>query len=181
MAHSDMGDGMTGSPTEIEYLYMQHKDRLLTLATALTGQVSAGEDILHDVFVMLVKEGLRRGEDNHVAGYLSVCVRNRAMDWHRTQERAEKLSAAYAACRHENPEKSPVRRAEDEEQSLRALESVYRLPDEQREIVSLKFWGGLSFQDIAELRQTTKSAVYAQYCDALNKLEAAVTGGYHNV
>jgi RNA polymerase sigma-70 factor (ECF subfamily) len=160
---------------------MQHKDRLLTLATALTGHVSAGEDIVHDVFAMLVKDGLRWGNENHVGGYLSVCVRNRSMDWHRTQERAGKLSAAYAACRHENPEKNPLRRAEDEEQSLRLLAFVCGLPDEQREIVSLKFWGGLSFQDIAELRQTTKSVVYAHYCDALNKLEAAVAGGYQNV
>jgi RNA polymerase sigma-70 factor (ECF subfamily) len=181
MARSGLGDGMTGTPAEIEALYMQHKDRLLTLATALTGHISAGEDIVHDVFAMLVKDGLRRGHNNHFAGYLSVCVRNRAMDWHRTQERANKLTLAYAACRHENPEKSPARRAEDGEQSLRLLEFVYGLPDEQREIVGLKFWGGLSFQDIAELRATTKSAVYAHYCDALNTLEAAVKGGYQNV
>jgi RNA polymerase sigma factor (sigma-70 family) len=181
MARSAMGDGMTGTPLEIESLYLQHKDRLLTLATALTGQISAGEDIVHDVFAKLVKDGLRRGNDNHVAGYLSVCVRNRGMDWHRTQDRANKLSAAYAACRHENPEKSPARRAEDEEQSLRLLEFVYRLPEEQREIVSLKFWGSLSFQQIADLRRTTKSAVYADYCDALNKLEATVKGGHQNV
>jgi RNA polymerase sigma-70 factor (ECF subfamily) len=181
MALSDMENGLVEPPAEIESLYMLHKDRLLTLATALTGHVGAGEDIVHDVFAMLVKNGLRRGNANHVAGYLSVCVRNRAMDWHRTREKYNRLSAVYVTRRQENPHENPAHRVEDEEQTLRLLESVYGLPDELREIVSLKFWGGLSFQDIAELRQTTKSAVYAHYCDALNKLETAITGGYQNV
>ena len=172
---------MAACPAEIEALYMQHKDRLLTLATALTGHVSAGEDVLHDVFAMLVRDGRRLRNDDNVAGFLSVCVRNRAMDWHRMRDRLDKLSAAYAAGRQDDPRKDPATRAAEEEEARALLKAVHDLPDELREIVSLKFWGGLSLQEIADLRQTTKSAAYARYCEALEKLEAVVVGGTQHV
>ena len=95
---------------------MQNKDRLLTLATALTGHVSAGEDVVHDVFAMLVKDAGRLRNDDHVAGFLSVCVRNRALDWRRMRDRQNKLSTAYAACRQDDPGKDPANRAAQEEE-----------------------------------------------------------------
>ena len=181
MERSDPGGPARTSPAEIEALYMQHKDRLLTLATALTGHLSAGEDIVHDVFAMLVKDARRLRNDDNVAGFLSVCVRNRALDWRRMRDRLNKLSTAYAACRKDDPRKDPANRAAQEEEAQALLKAVHELPDELREIVSLKFWGGLSLQEIAELRQTTKSTAHARYCEAIEKLEVTVAGGSQHV
>ena len=160
---------------------MEHKDRLLTLATALTGHVSAGEDIVHDVFAKLVQDARRLRNDDHVAGFLSVCVRNCALDWCRMRAKQNKLSTAYAACRQDDPGKDPANRAVEEEEAQALLKAVHKLPGELREIVSLKFWGGLSFQEIAELRQTTKSTAHARYSEAIEKLEATVAGGSQHV
>ena len=67
-----------GSESAFNRIYKKYKNYLLTLATALLYDVSAAEDVVHDVFVSFAKSM----EDFELTGslkrYLAVCVTNRA-------------------------------------------------------------------------------------------------------
>ena len=44
-----------------------------------------------------------------------------------------------------------------------ATEALQNLPEEQREVIVARIWGGLSFEQIAELTETSSSTVHRRY------------------
>ena len=61
-----------------------------------------------------------------------------------------------------------------------ALEAAIRtLPVEQREVVSLKTWGELTFQQIATVTDESPNTVASRYRLALATLRQRLGKGYH--
>ncbi len=50
------------------------------------------------------------------------------------------------------------------------LELVNGLSTSLREVVALRIWGELSFEEIANLQETSKSTAHARYSQALEQL-----------
>jgi RNA polymerase sigma-70 factor (ECF subfamily) len=51
-----------------------------------------------------------------------------------------------------------------------AEEALRRMPGEQREIVVLRIWSGLSFAQIAEVTRSSISTVHDRYAAALKQI-----------
>ena len=156
--------------------YVDHKDRLLTLATALTSDVGSGEDIVHDVFAALIKETTRLNHGSNIGAYLSVCVRNRAIDLLRRKKLREDRADDVRARRVETPVDDPFKLVVRDEEAQMLLNGVRQLPILLREVLSLRIWADLSFQEIAGLQQTTKSTAHVRYGQALEKLRLMLSG-----
>ena len=172
-------DGENGSAMRetFEKAYIAHKDRLLTLATAFTGDRSLAEDIVHDTFASLMKSAWRLRNGSNIAAYLAVCVRNRAIDIFRKNKRHAQHGGDAAAHRSDNASADPSKLAARDEEAEMLLGMVSELPDTLREVLSLRIWAELSFQEIAGLQQTTKSTAHARYGQALEKLRLKIDGG----
>ena len=153
-----------------EEAYTAHKDRLLTLAAALTGDRSTAEDVVHDVFASLIKEPKRLRDNPRLPAFLAVCVRNRAFDLHRRNSRQklhiEMRAAQEAEAAGHNPEEQPA--WSEERDALLGL--VPQLPDNLRELLCLRVGGDLTFQQIAAVQGTTRSTAHARYRQALAEL-----------
>lgn len=123
----------------------------------------APEDVVQDAFVSLACE---RPPPANAVAWLYRVVRNAA------------ISAARSAARRARHE-SRAARAEtcwfspggseriDAEDASAALES---LPLEERETIVARLWGGLSFEEIAELTGTTRSTAHRRYVSGLTAL-----------
>ena len=162
------GQSQASERLVLERVYREHKDRLLTLAACLTGDRHSAEDVVHDVFRALIKDGAGLRENSNLHAYLTVCTRNRAIDMTR-RHRTRNLAAAATAASQLNVD-DPLERAAESEETAAVLQAVNELPPEQREVLSLHVWGDLPFEEIGRLQGISKGAAYARYRSALEKL-----------
>src|SRR5437762_5769138 len=99
--------------------------------------------------------------------YLYACVRGAAMDLDRGRRRrvAREQRAERA---EESAFEMSVERAEREAMIEAALN---QLPGDQREVVVMKIWGGLTFAQIAESLNVPPNTAASRYRYALTRLE----------
>jgi RNA polymerase sigma-70 factor (ECF subfamily) len=121
------------------------------------------QDVVQDAFLQLVRQAEM---PQCAAAWLYQVVRNRAISVSRSAARRRKhegRSAAEAVTWFAPAEDSRL----DAEAAAQALAT---LPLEQRETVIAKLWGGLSFDEIAGLMQTSASTAHRRYQAALTVL-----------
>jgi len=121
------------------------------------------EDVLQDALLLLVRQAVR--PDNVVA-WLYQVVRNGAISSLRSAGRRSRREMAVAhrgeAWFH-RPESDRL----DAEDATRALAA---LPIEQRETIIFRLWGGLSFEQIAEVAGCSTSSAHRWYQKGLEAL-----------
>lgn len=129
---------------------------------ARSWNVDAAEDLVQNAFLKLVDQ--KANPDNPVA-WLFRTVRNEVISQHRKQQRQTKHENEAARQRGDwfLPKEHPVF-------SQEAAEKLRELSDEQREVVLLRIWSGLTFDEITELIEKPKTGVYRLYTAALEEL-----------
>jgi RNA polymerase sigma-70 factor (ECF subfamily) len=159
-----------GNKEALRQIYMEYKDTLLTIATALLHDNNAAEDVLHDVFVSFAGTvgGLQlRGS---LKSYLTTSVVNRIRDKHRKKKHHHvELDGARQVAGESG---DPVRSAVFDEQSEQLGEALAQLPLEQRETIVLHLNGRMKFKEIAQMQGIPISTVQGRYRYGLNKLKA---------
>jgi RNA polymerase sigma-70 factor (ECF subfamily) len=153
------GNGVRIGPEEVRRLYEKHGRALLAYACSFVSDYSAAEDVLHQVFVRLL-----RG-DIEITGppvaYLYRAIRNAALNTLRRHSREVELDSNAGWL--ESPPGM-------EEMGV-ALQSVLRnLPEEQREIIVLRVWGQMSFEEAAAVVGISPSTAASRYRYGLMKL-----------
>jgi RNA polymerase sigma factor (sigma-70 family) len=123
----------------------------------------APEDVVQEAFVRLMRQ---RPAPNNVVGWLYRVVRNEAVSATRRASRRTRHETA-AGVRREAWFKPPAVDALDAAAAVAALES---LPISEREVIVLRLWGALSFDDIAGLVDTSISTAHRRYEHGLKLL-----------
>jgi len=142
-------------------LYDRHARGLLYYLHSLTGDASLAEDLLQEAFVRLVAQSPFRLKDS-VRGLLYTIGRNLACD-----------EARRAAVRLRTfPLLVPTAEADGAPPEATELLSraLHTLPEEQREVLALKFHADLTFLQIGELTGVPESTVKSRYKYAIDKL-----------
>ena len=140
------------TPGEIANLIDRHGATLVLFARQWC---QAPEDVVQDAFVKLV--ALRQPPREPVPWLYSV-VRNGALDWGKTARRRQQREQAVA--REVRWFVEPEVDGLDAGAAVAALE---RLPIEQREPIVAHLWGGLSFEQIAEVASCSPSTAFRRY------------------
>lgn len=148
----------------IHALYQQHGPALLLYARSLIGRTHA-EDAIQQVFMKL----LERDElPEDPKPYLFRAVHNAALNLVRGEDNHVALNEVENWF-----ETSPTDVAH--EITLRA--SLMDLPVEQREVLVLRIWGGLSFEEVASILNISPNTAASRYRYALRKLRSALVEG----
>jgi len=145
---------------DVRSLYETHGRALLAYASALMRDPSAAEDVLHQVFLNLLKG--RVAIDGEPARYLFRAVRNGALNHIRGQSKEVELADAGAWL--ESPDGS-------KETALALQSALSALPAEQREVVVLRVWGQLTFEEAAEVIGVSPNTAASRYRYGLAKLK----------
>jgi RNA polymerase sigma-70 factor (ECF subfamily) len=144
---------------EVERLYEAHGRVLLAYACSLVRNVPAAEDILHQVFARLLREPVVI--DGPPLPYLCRAVRNTVLNDRRSRARESALGE------DEHWLEAPPGMVD----SVLAVEqAMATLPSEQREVVVLHIWGGLTFQEVAGVLAIPANTAASRYRYALSKL-----------
>jgi len=122
----------------------------------------APEDVVQEAFLKLVA---LRQSPRAVVPWLYRVVRNAALDASKAARRRQRRESAAAR---------PVRWfVEPEVEGLDAAAAVaalQRLPVEEREAIVARLWGGLSFEQIAEVAGCSASTAFRRYSAGLDAL-----------
>ena len=122
----------------------------------------------HDLVQDAVVEAWRHTNGSPpAAGLVFKIIRRRAIDLARREDRRlnrEKAAQTDAAPPWFDPE------IEDRERSRLLQAALSRLPEEQRAVVTLKVWGGLTFAEIAVALDMPANTAASRYRYALEEL-----------
>jgi RNA polymerase sigma-70 factor (ECF subfamily) len=127
----------------------------------------APEDVVQDAFLQLLRHSRKKGKPDQPLAWLFRTARNEAITRFRKKQRREKHEQQLGRERSEWFEPNPAKNLQNEE----LAEALQALPGDQREIVVMRIWGELSFEEIAELTATPKTSVFRKYQESLNVLK----------
>ena len=151
-------------------IYARHRQGLFTHALSITGSPERAEDAVHDAFIRLCSA--TRNDIADPAAYAFAAVRSAALDQLR---RAKRFDAAiqhdrisiFAESNGHDPHTHALA-GERVESVARAVDS---LPLDQREVVVLRIYAGLSFEQIASAMNEPLPTVASRYRRSLERLK----------
>jgi RNA polymerase sigma factor (sigma-70 family) len=140
-----------GDERALGLLYDRHAGVVYGLARRVTRDAHLAEDITQDVFTYLWelpdRVNLTRGT---VRAYLAVVAHRRAVDEVRRSERRTRLETASAGPESaEGPEPEVVDASADAWRRELLAGALDQLPEEQRAAVSLAYYGGQTYLQVA--------------------------------
>ena len=140
-------------------MYGQHGPALLAYARSFVANAAIAEDVLQQVFVKLLQG--RISMPDAPLGYLYRAVRNAALNTRRNGRRDARLDSESAWFAH---------RGGDREAVLALQAALLELPEEQREVVMMRVWSGMTLEEIARTTDVSLNTVASRYRYALGKL-----------
>lgn len=118
-------------------------------AVSITGELEPARDAVQDTFIRLSREDPSR-MDGHLAQWLFTVCRNRALDFRRKRNRVIPMNDHHAeTCVSAHPQPSAV--LEEKETAGRVARMLDDLPENQREVIRLKFQHDLSYRAISDV------------------------------
>ena len=155
-----------------EDLYRDFIGRIYAYVRAQVGTSADAEDITAQVF-MNAYQAYERFEPRHTtpAAWLFRIARNATLDHFRARGRRDRLQRTIE---HQPvAEEDPAGMAEERMQYRALLAYVARLPDRQRDAISLRH-SGLSFEEVGVLMSCSEDAAKMLYHRALKALREAI-------
>jgi RNA polymerase sigma-70 factor (ECF subfamily) len=151
---------LAGRPVSVEALYEQYAESLYSYALSLLRSIEAAEEVVQNSFLKLVRspEILDRARD--AKPYLYAMVRNEVYD-HIRKGGEELLVDSYDGLMFEESSR------EDE---ILLQQLVKELPAEQREVIVLKIYQGLTFKEIADIVSIPQNTAASRYRYAISAL-----------
>jgi len=144
----------------------QHGSSLVLLAQQYVGCRADAEDVVHEAFVSFWRS---RHQAQDRTAYLFTCVKHAATNWLRSRKRRTRREEASARSEVETWFDGDL---EKDERQKELLQVIAALPTEQREVLVMKIWGGLSFPQIAQALEVSANTAASRYRYALDKLRA---------
>lgn len=135
----------------------RHEGPLLRYAARILGDLERGRDVVQDAFLKLWKSD-RFGVDDNVAQWLFAVCRNGAVDVLRKDKRMTGLSDEIKKT-HAATGSGPHAIAEKLEAAGQVSLALAQLPENQQEVLRLKFQNGFTYKQIARITGLSVSGV----------------------
>lgn len=147
---------VAGDASALEILITRHKSRIYTYILLIVKNSHLAEDIFQDTFIKVIKS-LKQGRYQDKGKFVSWVLRiahNLIIDYYRKQKFQKTVSNDDSEIDLFNQKKLADDNIEDaiiQEQILSDVrELMERLPEDQRNVVYLRHYCGLSFKEISD-------------------------------
>ena len=168
---------MSGAP-ELERLYDAHAAMLFAFLLNLTRDEVDTRDLLQEIFVKLARQPDLLAGVREERAFLIRLAHNAAVDLIRRRGTRERTREHWAEI------VSPFAPAgEPDEQFFRdeLARALGELPAEQRAVVHLKLWGGLTFEAIAAALEIPPNTAASRYRYGLDKFRDRLRPLYEEI
>ena len=165
---------VAGDGQAFRFLVERETPRVFRTCYRILGRVDEAEDAAQETFVLAYRAlGTVRG-DGHPAAWLTRIASREA--WRRAADRRRRrsmtaeldVSAEWLASDAPSPAAAAI--ASDEAEQVRL--AVAALPDQYREVITLRFFGDLSLLEICAATGRPEGTVKAQLHRGLKRLQA---------
>jgi RNA polymerase sigma-70 factor (ECF subfamily) len=157
-------------------LYDRHAPILLALARRILGGSSEAEEVLQEVFLHVWNHAERYDPSrSSVSTWLVLITRSRAIDRLRSPKVVEKTHEAAhldSAADHTSPK--GLETVLDQERQQRIRDELGKLPPEQKQVLEMAFYEGLSQTEIANRAALPLGTVKTRTLLAMKKLRGAL-------
>ncbi len=164
---------------ELRRLYDEHAQALYAFLLNLTRDEADTRDLLQDLFVKLARKPEPLAGVRDIRAFLIRLAHNSAIDLIRRRGTRDKTREQFAA-----ESISPFAPASDpDKQTFRAAlaDALAGLPTEQRAVVHLKLWEGLTFEQIADALDIPLNTAASRYRYGLDKLRERLRPLYDEI
>lgn len=170
---SRMAAGDAGALAE---LYDSYSGRAFGLAYRVLGDAAAAEDVVHDAFLWMWEQSARvDAKRGHPGALLLTVTHRRAVDAVRRRRRGE---AAVHSLDHdgtmEDGAAALIESLEEAELVGQIRKCLAAMAPEQREVVELAYYGGMTQDEIAKSRAVPLGTVKSRLRLAMKKLRSAM-------
>ncbi|MFT5469860.1 MAG: RNA polymerase sigma-70 factor (ECF subfamily) [Verrucomicrobiales bacterium] len=165
---------------ELADLYDRYADTLFCFLISFTGSEDESREVLQELFALLAKGKRKVDQAANLKSYLIKMARNLAIDLTRRRQTRDRTAQQLLAA----PQTPIFAEADDPDAQLfreevsRALAS---LPEEQREVVHLKLWAGLTFDQIAEACGVSLNTAASRFRYGIDKMRTQLRPVYDEV
>jgi RNA polymerase sigma-70 factor (ECF subfamily) len=166
-----------GDERAFAVLYDRFAARMYRAALRMLDCREDAEDVVQDVFLAAVRSRERLGDVRDLTAYLFAALHRAASRCALRRVRTLQVSPMAA-----DEAIAPVERvASDNSDWHRLQQAIRSLPDQQREVVTLKIDGELTFAQIAQVMGGSISTAASRYHYALTKLKNSLVGARTSV
>jgi RNA polymerase sigma-70 factor (ECF subfamily) len=166
-------------PADLARLYDDHAQALFAFLLNLTRDEDDTHDVLQEVFTKLARRPELLSAARDERAFLIRLAHNAAIDLMRRRGARHRQREQFAA-----EPLSPFAPADDpDEQAFRAqlAEALAELPPDQRAVVHLRLWEGLTFDQIAGVLEVPPNTAASRYRYGLDKLRARLRPLYEEI
>ena len=131
----------------------------------------AAEEVVQDAFhAVWRRAGSYKSERGAVRTWLLAICRNAAIDWRRTRGKRHEREVSFDTAGELLADGKVDERVVDALRAEQVRNAVAELPAEQRDVLSLAFWGGFSQSEIAARTNTPLGTVKSRVRLGMTKL-----------
>jgi len=165
--------------TEIERLYDEHAQSLFAFLLNFTRDEADTRDLLQDIFVKLAREPKLLAGVCDERAFLIRLAHNAAVDLIRRRGTRERTKQNFAA--ETIPPFAPTSDPDETFFRDELSTALAELPPEQRAVVHLKLWEGLTFEAIAAALEIPPNTAASRYRYGLDKLRDRLRPLYEEI
>jgi RNA polymerase sigma-70 factor, ECF subfamily len=164
-------------PSELQRLYDEHAQALFAFLLNLMRNETDTHDVLQEIFIRLARQPELLGTARNERSFLIRLAHNAAIDLMRRRGTREKyneqacLDLVFASTA--DPDEAAFRSA--------LADALGKLPEEQRTVVHLKLWEGLTFEQIAKVLEIPVNTAASRYRYGLDKLRERLRPVYEEI
>jgi RNA polymerase sigma factor (sigma-70 family) len=141
----------------VQTVMARYEQPLIRYAAHITGDIERAREVVQDTFLKLCRRKSSEIHD-HLAQWLYTVCRNGALDVRRKERKMTGISEAQQqSWIHPGPELSTT--LEQKEQLAEIMDLLGTLPQNQQEVLRLKFHGDLSYLEISKVTNLSVSNV----------------------
>jgi RNA polymerase sigma-70 factor (ECF subfamily) len=163
---------------------IEHIDGLYGYALVLTQNRSDAEDLVQETYVRAIRAMGRLRDDSNVKGWLFTILRNIWLNELRQRRKAPEVVDVEADVRTSNLIDESAKNPHDvyvgDLDRRHVRKAIQQLPEEAREVILLREWEELSYQEIATVLDCPVGTVMSRLARARSKLKVLLSSLLEN-
>lgn len=174
-----------GDASAFEELVNEYEEMVYNTAVGIVQHPDDADDITQEVFIQLYQSVSSFKGESKLSTWLYRITVNRALDHEKKQKRKKRFAVIQSFFGGEDAEKinavefdHPGVLMEKKERATELFKALKKIPDNQRIAFTLHKMEGLSYQDIAEIMNSTLYAVESLMTRAKTNLKKELKNYY---
>jgi RNA polymerase sigma-70 factor (ECF subfamily) len=152
-------EARNGDQKAFGFIYKKYNKSLIRMTVLITGSIDAAKDIVQETFVRLLNGRVKHQEGNFKTYVTTIAYRLALKEKSRLQ-RSRKVNEDEFV----DSSSSPIEMQINDENQTYIFQAIISLPEHQRDILVLRFYGEYSYESISEIIQlplgTVKSRIF---------------------